>query len=75
MIAELCRSICRQTQIILSTQSTELLDHFRVDEVVVVERAQGETILKHLSEQDLRLWLQDYSLCELYAKGVIGGTP
>ena len=75
LIAELCRSICRQTQIILSTQSTELLDHFRVDEVVVVERAQGETILKRLSEQDLRLWLQDYSLCELYAKGVIGGTP
>jgi hypothetical protein len=28
-----------------------------------------------LSVQDLRLWLEDYSLRELFAKGVIGGTP
>lgn len=75
LIAELCRSISRHTQIILSTQSTELLDHFMADEVVVVERERGETSLKRLSENDLRLWLEDYSLRELYAKGVIGGTP
>ena len=75
LIAELCRSVSRHTQIILSTQSTELLDHFMVDEVVVVERQQGATSLNRLSENDLRLWLEDYSLRELYAKGVIGGTP
>ena len=75
LIAELCRSVSRHTQIILSTQSTELLDHFMVDEVVVVERQQGETSLNRLSDKDLRLWLEDYSLRELYAKGVIGGTP
>ena len=75
LIAELCRSISRQTQIVLSTQSTELLDHFAVEEVVVVEREKGETTFKRLSEQDLRLWLEDYSLRDLYAKGVIGGSP
>lgn len=75
LIAELCRSISRHTQIVLSTQSTELLDHFAVEEVVVVEREKGETTLKRLSEQDLRLWLEDYSLRDLYAKGVIGGSP
>jgi predicted ATPase len=75
LIAELCRSICRHTQIVLSTQSTELLEYFAVEEVVVVEREHGETTLKRLSEQDLRLWLEDYSLRDLYAKGVIGGMP
>jgi predicted ATPase len=75
LIAELCRSICRHTQIVLSTQSTELLDHFMVDEVVVVEREEGATSLKRLKEPDLRHWLEDYSLRDLYAKGVIGGTP
>ena len=75
LIAELCRSICRHTQIVLSTQSTELLDHFMVDEVVVVEREEGATTLQRLKEPDLRLWLEDYSLRDLYAKGVIGGTP
>ena len=75
LIAELCRSICRHTQIVLSTQSTELIDHFMVDEVVVVEREEGATSLKRLKKPDLRLWLEDYSLRDLYAKGVIGGTP
>jgi predicted ATPase len=75
LIAELCRSICRHTQIVLSTQSTELLDHFMVEEVVVVEREEGETTLKRLKELDLRHWLEDYSLRDLYAKGVIGGAP
>jgi hypothetical protein len=46
-----------------------------VDEVVVVERKEGATTLQRLNESDLRLWLEDYSLRDLYAKGVIGGTP
>jgi hypothetical protein len=46
-----------------------------VDEVVVVEREEGATSLKRLKKLDLRLWLEDYSLRDLYAKGVIGGTP
>jgi len=75
LIAELCRSICRHTQIILSTQSTEFLDYFMADEIIVVERKQGETSLNRLSEPELRLWLQDYSLRDLYSKGVLGGRP
>ena len=75
LIAELCRSISRHTQIILSTQSTELLDHFSADEVVVVESDHGETRLTRLSSEALQRWLEDYSLSELYNKGVIGGKP
>jgi predicted ATPase len=75
LITELCRSISRHTQIVLSTQSTELLDYFNADEVVVVERQQGETRLTRLSSQALQNWLEDYSLSELYDKGVIGGKP
>jgi predicted ATPase len=75
LIAELCRSISRHTQIILSTQSTELLDHFSADEVVVVESDHGETRLTRLSSDALQRWLEDYSLSELYNKGVIGGKP
>jgi predicted ATPase len=75
LIAELCRSISRHTQIIISTQSTELLDHFSADEVVVVESDHGETTLTRLSSDALQRWLEDYSLSELYNKGVIGGKP
>ncbi len=75
LITELCHSISRHTQIVLSTQSTELLDYFNADEVVVVERQQGETKLTRLSSEALQSWLEDYSLSELYDKGVIGGKP
>lgn len=75
LITELCRSISRHTQIVLSTQSTELLDYFSADEVVVVERQQGVTRLTRLSSEALQNWLEDYSLSELYDKGVIGGKP
>ncbi len=75
LIAELYRSISRHTQIILSTQSPELLDYFSADEVVVVERQQGETTLSRLNTEALQDWLEDYSLSELYGKGVIGGKP
>jgi predicted ATPase len=75
LIAELCRSISRHTQVILSTQSTELLDHFTADEVVVVERVNGETQLNRLTTESLQSWLADYSLREIFAKGVIGGRP
>jgi predicted ATPase len=75
LIAELCRSISRHTQVILSTQSTELLDHFTADEVVVVERDNGETQLIRLTTESLQGWLADYSLREIFAKGVIGGRP
>ena len=75
LIAELCRSISRHTQVILSTQSTELLDHFMADEVVVVERVNGETQLNRLTTDSLQNWLADYSLREIFAKGVIGGRP
>jgi predicted ATPase len=75
LFAELCRSISRHTQIILSTQSTELLDHFAAEEVVVVERVNGATCLRTLSSEALHCWLDDYTLSEIYAKGVIGGKP
>lgn len=54
LIAELCRSISRHTQVIFSTQSTELLDHFTADEVVVVERVNGETQLNRLTTDSLQ---------------------
>jgi hypothetical protein len=41
----------------------------------VVESDHGETTLTRLSSDALQRWLEDYSLCELYNKGVIGGKP
>lgn len=75
LLAELARSISRHTQVVFATQSPALLDHFEPDEVVVVEREGGATVLRRLEPDALKGWLEDYSLAEVFEKGIIGGRP
>jgi len=75
LLAELARSVSRHTQVLFATQSTAFLDHFEPDEVVVVERADGGTTLRRPDLDALRDWLSDYTLSEVFDKGVIGGRP
>ncbi len=75
VLAELARSISRHTQVLFATQSTAFLDHFEPSEVAVVERGGGATTLRRLDGDALAAWLEDYSLSELFDKGLIGGRP
>ena len=75
VLADLARSVSRHCQILFATQSTAFLDHFEPEEVVVVERHHGATKLRRLDAAELQGWLQDYSLSEIFDKGVVGGRP
>jgi predicted ATPase len=75
LLAELARSVSRHTQVMFATQSTEFLDHFEPDEVVVVERKDGHSVFKRLPVDELAGWLEDYSLSDVFDKGLIGGRP
>jgi predicted ATPase len=75
LLAELARSVSRHTQVLFATQSTAFLDYFEPSEVVVVEREGGASTLYRLDEDALAPWLEDYSLSEVFDKGVIGGRP
>jgi predicted ATPase len=75
VLIELARSVSHHTQVFFATQSTAFLDHFEPDEVIVTERKNGATKLKNLSTIELKKWLADYSLSEIFNKGVIGGRP
>lgn len=59
LLAELARSVSRHTQIMFATQSTDFLDHFEPEEVVVTERDAGRTSLRRLDAEDLAGWLED----------------
>ncbi len=75
LVAELARSVSHRTQVLFATQSTAFLDHFQPQEVVVTERTGGATVLKRLETEELSEWLSEYSLSEIYDKGIIGGRP
>jgi hypothetical protein len=62
-------------QVIVSTQSAQLLNEFAPEDVIVVERTQGESVFQRLSSTQLSGWLEEYTLGELWQKNVLGGGP
>jgi len=62
-------------QVILSTQSALLLNEFMPEDIVVVERADGQSVFHRLATAQLNEWLADYTLGELWQKNLLGGRP
>ena len=75
MLCGLISSAATRRQVIVSTQSPVVLDHFEPKHVVVAERHDAATMLRRLDEAELAAWLEDYTLSELYDKNVLGGRP
>ena len=64
-----------ETQVILATQSATLLDHFGPEDVLVADRVEGATQLTRLDPARLEVWLERYSMGELWEKNELGGRP
>ena len=75
LLAGLIQKASIKTQVIVSTQSAALIDHFQPEDIVIVERQDGESIFKRLKKEELNVWLDDYSLGELWQMNVVGGRP
>lgn len=74
-LAAMLKSASTKTQIIVSTQSINLVDQFTADDIIVVERSDNQTVFKRQNEESLEAWRDEYSLGELWSKNVLGGTP
>lgn len=74
-LAELAKRASLKSQIILSTQSTNLLNCFDVEDIIVVDRADNQSVFRHLSGEELEKWMDDYnmSISDLWEKNMIGG--
>lgn len=75
MLASLVKQASVETQVILSTQSALLLDHFEPSDVLVADRVDNATEFTRLDPERLREWLEEYSLGQLWEKNEIGGRP
>jgi predicted ATPase len=74
-LAALLKSASISSQIIISTQSVNLVNAFSPNDIVVVERQNNQTVFKRQSEKELMSWLEEYSVGELWEKNVLGGVP
>ncbi len=75
MLAALIRQASESTQVIVSTQSSLLLDHFDPEDVLVANRVSGGTKITRLEPNQLSRWLEDYSLGQLWEKNEFAGRP
>lgn len=75
MLASLVKQASVKAQVILSTQSPLLLDHFQPEDVLVADRVKGSTQLTRLDSAKLTGWLEEYSLGQLWEKNELGGRP
>jgi len=74
-LGSMLKSASVKAQIIVSTQSVNLLDQFAAEDIIIVERNDGQTVFKRQNDEELERWLSEYSLGELWSKNVLGGTP
>lgn len=69
------RQLSNEKQIIISTQSVELLNEFDVEDVIVVDRSDAGSEFSRLDSERLKLWLDgNYTLGDLWKKNILGGN-
>ncbi|MCX6052238.1 MAG: AAA family ATPase [Campylobacterales bacterium] len=75
-IAEILKEVSEETQIIVTTHSDVIIDALSntPEDVIVCDNEDGHTVMKRLKKDDLKDWLEQYSLGELWSKGEIGGN-
>lgn len=75
LLAALLTSAASSTQVIVATQSVTLVNQLEPHQVWTVDRADGQSVFTQLNEADLKDWMDDYALGELWEKGVLGARP
>ncbi|MFT6962284.1 MAG: putative ATPase [Flammeovirgaceae bacterium] len=69
-------SASKGCQVILATQSTDLISHFDPEDIIAVDQVNGESVFERLSTKSLENWLDDYTIDDLWKRNIISlGQP
>ncbi len=75
ILAAMLTNAAKKGQVIVSTQSVNLLNHFNPEDIIIVERGDEQTVFHRFDAHELDNWLSEYSLSDLWEKNVLGGRP
>ena len=75
LLAEMVQGASEARRVILSSQSADLVSEFEPEDVVVVNRRDGESVFERLDSDALQDWLKEYSVGQLWKAEVVGGGP
>ena len=78
-LASLIKKASTKSQIIISTQSVNLMSNFDPDDIITVDRQDNQSVFNKLDKAELESWLENYDntlgLGDLWLKNMIGGQP
>jgi len=75
LLGSMMHAASKRSQLIVSTQSSLLVDQMKPEDIVVLDHRQGSSRLHRLDPAELDEWLTDYSLGDLWLKNRLGGRP
>ncbi|MEW6202790.1 MAG: AAA family ATPase [bacterium] len=75
LLADMLQSAKEKTQIIVSIQSVAFLNQFEPEDIIVFERSDEQSVFRKFSKEEIKDWLEDYGLGDLWEKNIIGGRP
>jgi predicted ATPase len=71
-LAGMIKSVSKKgSQVILATQSTDLISHFEPHDIITVDQINGESKFTRLKDSELEQWLEDYTLDDLWKRNII----
>jgi predicted ATPase len=75
LLYHIMQLVSEYRQVVISTQSAELIDKFNADDIVIADRTGGKTSFHRIDEDELEEWLKNKTITELWANSIIGGQP
>ena len=75
LLAELLEAASLSRQIVVSTQSADLVNEFEAKNIITVGFRNGQSAFERPDEYQLREWLEEYGLGDLWRMNVVGGSP
>jgi predicted ATPase len=75
VLADIFKQVSEQHQLIVSTQSVELVNELSPEDIVVVDQENDASTFKRFTEEELAGWLEQYAMGELWKRNVLGGRP
>lgn len=66
----------RGIQVIVATQSADLVNYFDAEQIITIDQINGESQLNRLKSDQFSQWLDEYNIGELWQRSIIsGGQP
>ena len=75
ILVDIFKQVAEDKQLIVSTQSVELVNALSPADVIVVDQEDGASTFRRYTEDELSGWLQEYSMGEIWKRNILGGRP